>query len=87
MQQLNKEQAEAYVNELYHKAGARWQEKVTESPFMQQLVTGKLPMETLRLFFRNWGAWTIEINTLIACSYHKFLPFFKTNRDLMGPHG
>ena len=87
MQQLNKEQAEAYVNELYRKAGARWQEKVTESPFMQQLVTGKLPMETLRLFFRNWGAWTIEINTLIACSYHKFLPFFKTNRDLMGPMG
>ena len=87
MQPMDKKQAEAYVNELYRKAAARWQEKVTESPFMQQLVTGKLPIETIRLFFRNWGAWTIEINTLIACSYHKFLPFFKKNRDLMGPMG
>ena len=87
MQAMNKKQAEAYVDELYRKGAARWKEKVMGSSFMQQLIEGELPLETIRLFFRNWGAWTIEINTLIACSYHKFLPFYKKQRDLMGPVG
>jgi len=86
-QAMSKTQAETFVNDLYRKAGARWEERVMGSPLMQQLLTGELPMDVIRLFFRNWGAWTIEINTLIAGSYHRFLPFFKMNRDLMGPLG
>ncbi len=80
-------EAKAVVDELYRKAAARWEERVTNSSFVQQLVAGKLPLSTIRLFFRNWGAFTIEINTLVACSYHKFLPFFKKHRDLMAPMG
>lgn len=87
LQAMDKRQAEAAVDELYRKAGVRWKERVTDSPFMQQLMAGDLPLETIRLFFRNWGAWTIEINTLIASTYHKFLPFFKKHRDLMAPMG
>ena len=80
-------EAKALVDALYGKVAARWEERVTRSPFMQQVVTGKLPLSTIQLFFKNWGAWTIEINTLTACSYQRFLPFFKSHRDLMAPLG
>jgi hypothetical protein len=39
----------------------------------------------LRLFFKNWAAYTIEINSLEAASYHKHIHFFRSHRDLMGP--
>jgi len=80
-------EAKALVDELYGKVAVRWNERVTRTRFMQELVAGKLPLSTIRLFFKNWGAWTIEINTLTACSYQRFLPFFKTHRELMAPLG
>ena len=81
------EEAKAVVDGLYVKVRERWEEKVNQKPFMKQLTSGKLPQETLRTFFRNWGAYTIEINTLTACTYHKNITFLKVNRDLMGPIG
>ena len=80
-------EAKALVDELYQRVRARWEAKVNQTPFMQQLTAGKLPMKVLQTFFRNWGAYTIEINTLTACTYHKNLTFFKVHRDLMGPMG
>ncbi len=79
--------AKAVVDEIYRKVAERWGEKVNRTPFMMRLVGGKLPLDVLRLFFRNWGAYTIEINTVAACSYHKHLSFFKKHRDLMAPIG
>lgn len=52
---------------------------------MAQLRTGTLPEKALKLFFKNWGSYTIEINTLEAASYHKHVAFFRKHRDLMGP--
>jgi pyrroloquinoline quinone (PQQ) biosynthesis protein C len=80
-------EAKAMVMELYRKVGERWEARVNQTPFMQQLMAGELPMKVLRTFFRNWGAYTIEINTLAACTYHRHLTFFKKHRDLMGPIG
>ena len=80
-------EAKALVDEIYRKVGERWEQKVNRTPFMMRLVGGKLSLEVLRLFFRNWGAYTIEINTVAACSYHKHLTFFKRHRDLMAPIG
>ena len=77
------EQAAEYVNEHYRKVAARWRARVTESPFMRQLRAGTLPLETLRTFFKNWGSYTIEINTVEAASYHKHISFFRKHRDLM----
>jgi len=77
--------AKALVDEHYQKVAARWQERVTEGPFMQQLRSGKLPHRALKIFFKNWGSYTIEINTLEAASYHKHISFFRKHRDLMGP--
>lgn len=86
-QKITPKEAKAIVDELYRKVGERWEARVNQTPFMRQLVAGTLPLKVLRTFFRNWGAYTIEINTLAACTYHKHLTFFKAQRDLMGPIG
>ena len=87
VQKIAPKEAKAVVDELYRTVGERWEVKVNQTPFMKQLAKGKLPMKVLRTFFRNWGAYTIEINTLAACSYHRHLTFFKKHRDLMAPMG
>jgi pyrroloquinoline quinone (PQQ) biosynthesis protein C len=80
-------EARAIVDDLYARVRQRWETKVNRMPFMQQLMSGGLPLGTLQVFFRNWGAYTIEINTLTACTYHRNITFLKVNRDLMGPIG
>jgi len=67
---MNDKQAKALVDEHYKKVASRWRERVTDGSFMQQLRSGKLPAKTLKVFFQNWGSYTIEINTLEAASYH-----------------
>jgi pyrroloquinoline quinone (PQQ) biosynthesis protein C len=86
-QKMTPQAAKEIVGELYHKVSQRWEERVNRIPFMTRLVEGKLPHKVLKTFFGNWGAYTIEINTLAACSYHRHLTFFKKNRDLMAPMG
>jgi pyrroloquinoline quinone (PQQ) biosynthesis protein C len=81
--QMNGADAKAYVDEIYRKVAQRWQERVTASRFMTALVAGKLPKEAFRIFYKNWGAYTIEINTLEAATYHKHIHFFRKHRDLM----
>src|SRR5919109_4665025 len=76
-------EAKAFVDEFYKKVAARWNERVTQGPFMKNLMAGTLPRAALRLFFKNWGSYTIEINTLEAASYHKHIHFFRQHRDLM----
>jgi pyrroloquinoline quinone (PQQ) biosynthesis protein C len=80
-------EAKSIVAQLYTKVRERWEERVNQQAFMRQLTAGQLPWKVLQTFFRNWGAYTIEINTLTACTYHKNITFLKVNRDLMGPIG
>ena len=82
---MNSVEAKAFVDEFYKKVAARWKERVTNSAFMEKLRAGTLPRAALRLFFKNWGAYTIEINTVEAASYHKHIHFFRKHRDLMAP--
>jgi pyrroloquinoline quinone (PQQ) biosynthesis protein C len=82
---MDSQQAKGLVDEHYKKVAQRWQERVTDRPFMQQLRAGTLPKKALKTFFKNWGSYTIEINTLEAASYHKHIAFFRKHRDLMGP--
>lgn len=86
-EKLCSDEAKKIVDELYRKVAERWEERVNRTPFMRMLREGKLPLKVLQTFFRNWGAYTIEINTLAACSYQRHLPFFKTHRELMAPLG
>jgi pyrroloquinoline quinone (PQQ) biosynthesis protein C len=86
-QTLSPDEAKKTVDDLYLKVSQRWEKRVNGAPFMIRLQEGKLPKDVLQVFFRNWGGYTIEVNTLIACSYHKYLTFFKRHRDLMAPMG
>jgi pyrroloquinoline quinone (PQQ) biosynthesis protein C len=81
------DEAKAFVDALSQKVLQRWDERVTRGAFMSQFIEGKLPMSSVKLFFRNWGNFTVEINTLIAASYHKHIGFFKRHPDLLGPFG
>jgi pyrroloquinoline quinone (PQQ) biosynthesis protein C len=80
---MSSTEAGAFVEEHYRKVAQRWQERVTDAPFMRKLRSGALSRDALRLFFKNWGAFTIEINTLECASYHKHIAFFRRHRDLM----
>src|SRR5262249_4757703 len=80
---MNSAEAKSFVDDFYKKVAARWKERVTNGAFMEKLRAGTLPRAALRLFFKNWGAYTIEINTLEAASYHKHIHFFRKHRDLM----
>jgi len=82
---MTEQEAKAYVDKLYTTVRQRWKERVTNGSFMRALAAGTLPREALRLFFKNWGSYTIEINTVEAASYHKHIAFFRKHRDLMGP--
>lgn len=76
-------EAKACVDELYRRVGDRWQARVADQPFMQKLRSGALSREELRLFFKNWASFTIDINTLECATYHKHIAFFRKHRDLM----
>src|SRR5215470_15656561 len=80
---MNSAEAKSFVDDFYKKVAARWKERVTNGAFMEKLRAGTLPRAALRLFFKNWGAYTIEITTLEAASYHKHIHFFRKHRDLM----
>jgi len=81
--QMSRDDAKSYVDGIYQQVANRWRQRVSSSQFMKGLVTGKLSKEAFRIFFKNWGAYTIEINTLEAASYHKHIHFFRKHRDLM----
>ncbi len=80
---MNSAEAKATVDDIYNRVAQRWQERVTCSPFMEQLRVGALPKAAFRMFYKNWGSYTIEINTLEAVTYHKHISFFRKHRDLM----
>ena len=81
--QMSRDDAKSYVDGIYQQVANRWRQRVSSSQFMKGLVTGKLSKQAFRIFFKNWGAYTIEINTLEAASYHKHIHFFRKHRDLM----
>jgi pyrroloquinoline quinone (PQQ) biosynthesis protein C len=87
MEALSAPEAKEHVDGLYRKVAQRWQERVREGEFMQRFAAGTLPREVLALFFKNWGAYTIEINTIVASTYHKYVHFFKQHPDLMAAMG
>ena len=84
---MSAQEAKAYVDGINAKVVRRWGERVNQGAFMRGLTEGSLPLPVIRLFFKNWGAFTVEINTLIGASYHKHLGFFKRHTDLLGPFG
>ncbi len=84
---MSADEAKSFIDEINQKVIRRWDERVTQGPFMRPFIEGRLPLPALKLFFKNWGNFTVEINTLIAASYHKHIGFFKRHPDLLAPLG
>ena len=82
---LSPEEARDYVNELYGKVYELSKKKIHDSPFMNELRAGKLPMPVIRQFYKNWGRYSLEVNGLNAVSYYLHLPFFVRHYDLLAP--
>jgi pyrroloquinoline quinone (PQQ) biosynthesis protein C len=72
-----------YLEGLQKKVEAHWDATVEQTKFMQELVEGKLPMETIKVFYSNWGAFVPVINSLYTVQFYKHLAFFVSNVDLM----
>src|SRR5262245_63363813 len=79
--------ATEYIDTLNKKVIQRWDERVTRGPFMSKFLEGALSTSAIKLFFKNWGNFTVEINTLVSVSYHKHIGFLKRHADLMAPLG
>lgn len=80
---MPKEEAKRIVDDLYRKMHERWKEKVTQSTFMRRLQEGTLPMEAIRLYYRNWAGFVLTINTLGLAVYYKQVDFLKKDIRLM----
>ena len=65
-ERLTGQEAQAYVEYLYSTLYKYAHEKIHKGTFMMQLREGKLPMPAMRQFFKNWGHFSLEVNTLIC---------------------
>ena len=53
--------AKAFTDELKRRMYKRWDERVFGASFMRDLEAGKLPIETIRLFWGNWYSYPVEV--------------------------
>jgi pyrroloquinoline quinone (PQQ) biosynthesis protein C len=80
---MNPVEAKAYVDQLYQELYRHWERKINHGPFMTQLRDGRLPLPSVRRFFKDWGLFSVEVVALNAVSYYVHLPFFMRNYDLL----
>src|SRR5512142_3506505 len=83
---LGVEEARAATDEIKRRMAARWNEKVFGGDFMRDLETGRLPLETIRLFWRHWYSYPVEINNFHLIIYQRHQGFFARHRDLIAPY-
>lgn len=83
---LSPDEAKAFTDGLIEKMYARWEEKIFQGPFMRALVDGRLPLETIRLFWRNWYSYPVEINNFHLIIYQRHAGIFARHRELLGPY-
>jgi thiaminase len=63
------EETKSYADSLINKMYARWKERIFSGPFMQDLESGRLPLDTIRLFWRQWYSYPVEINNFHLVIY------------------
>lgn len=80
---MDRHESNTYIDDLQVRIEDHWNDTVEETPFMQELVSGRLPIEKIRLFYNNWASFVPVINSLYVVQFYKNLSFFTTNVDLM----
>lgn len=86
MIQLTDNEAQDLIIELTTKVNEKWKQTVDQTRFMEDLQTGKLKMEAIKLYYRNWGSFVPVINSIYTSVFYKQLWFFVKNVDLMEPY-
>lgn len=80
------EEARRFADAIIAKIHARWDERVFAGSFMRDLESGKLPLETIRLFWRQWYSYPVEVNNFHLIIYQRHQGFFARHRDLIAPY-
>lgn len=83
---MTSDQAKAYVEDLASKMYETWQQKVFQGAFMRALIAGKLPRETIQLFWRHWYSYPVEINNFHLMIYQRHMGFFTRHPELLAPY-
>ena len=83
---LSSGEAVAFTDALKHRMYARWNEKIFGGSFMRDLEAGKLPFETIRLFWKHWYSYPVEINNFHLIIYQRHQGIFARHRDLLAPY-
>jgi pyrroloquinoline quinone (PQQ) biosynthesis protein C len=83
---LSASQATAFTDAIKHRMYARWNEKIFGGAFMRDLEAGRLPFEIIRLFWKNWYSYPVEINNFHLIIYQRHQGFFARQRDLLAPY-
>ncbi|TAK09433.1 hypothetical protein EPO44_01310, partial [bacterium] len=83
---LSAEEAAAYTDEIIKKMYARWQARIFQGPFIRDLIAGKLPLKTIRLFWQHWYSYPVEINNFHLIIYQRHMGFFSRHPELLGPY-
>lgn len=76
-------EADDLIAELTTKVNEQWKHTVDHTRFMEELEAGKLKMETIKLYYQNWGSFVPVINSIYTSTFYKHLWFFVKNVDLM----
>ena len=85
-QRCTADAARRYAETLIEKMYARWQKRVFDGKFMRELESGKLPLETIQLFWREWYSYPVEVNNFHLMIYQRHQGFFARHRELLVPY-
>jgi len=84
--QFSLKEAQSFTEEICAKMYARWEERIFQGPFMRDLEAGRLPLRTIRLFWRHWYSYPVEINNFHLIIYQRHAGFFSRRRELLAPY-
>ena len=80
---LSPSEAKAFTDQIKQRMYALWNEKIFAGAFMRDLEAGKLPLETIQLFWRNWYSYPVEVNNFHLIIYQRHQGIFARHRDLL----
>src|SRR5574341_1256703 len=82
---LSSSEAKAFTDEIKRRMYALWNQRVFGGEFMRALSDGKLSFETIKLFWRNWYSYPVEVNNFHLIIYQRHMGFFSRHPELIAP--
>lgn len=73
---------EERVERIHALLWERYRKRILEHPMMKELAQGKLPMEVIRGFVKNFHAFVLGVNTAVRTLYKRELETFQHNPQL-----